>query len=112
MAKIQADYSALQNDFKRRCEEVLNKERKVIQLDTELANVTQSLALKTKEVINHEKEILQLSADLNTTKDNFRVTGDELKGKKDELESQKRALFEYVFLFSMIHDYSIIDFSI
>ena len=25
MAKIQADYSALQNDFKKRCEEVLNK---------------------------------------------------------------------------------------
>ena len=30
--------------------QILNKERKVLQLDTELANVTQSLAHKTKEV--------------------------------------------------------------
>jgi hypothetical protein len=32
--------------------QILNKERKVLQLDTELANVTQSLAHKTKEVTN------------------------------------------------------------
>ena len=110
MAKIQADYAALQSDFKKRCDEVstnswyfgvqstymcvflqtffqlpvltphlflylyyvcnikadarleyrkhslpvhsqiLLKERKMLQLDTELASVTQSLAQKTKDV--------------------------------------------------------------
>ena len=66
----------------------------MLQLDKELSSVTQSLAIKTKEVIGHEKEILQLSADLNSTKDAHRTAQEELKGRKDELDELKRALFE------------------
>ena len=47
-------------------------------------------------MIGHEKEILHLSSDLSTTRDHFRVAEEELKTKKEELEQQKRLLFELV----------------
>ena len=48
------------------------------------------------QVIGHEKEILSLSSDLSTTRDHCRVAEEELKGRREELEQQKRLLFELV----------------